>query len=317
MPAVVDERPDPAHDRAGDERVTFVQRAVLHQDGRDGPPAPVQLRLEDRARRVPLRVGLQFADVGNEQDHLEQQVEVDPALGRDLHDHGLAPPLLGHQVQVGQLALHPFRVGIGLVDLVHRHDDRDVGRPRVVDRFARLRHDPVVGRDHQDDHVGDFRAAGAHERERLMARGVQEHDASRVDPHVVGADVLRDSARLAFGDPRLADRIEQGGLPVVDVPHDRDHRGAHDEIACLHVFGLDLQQLLLEAPDLHPAPNSRAIMVAVSVSSVVLMVIISRLSSSLLSTSLTRTSSLSARSLTVMPSTSVTVRVMGGGAAGT
>src|SRR5438067_11700738 len=56
-------------------------------------------------------------------------------------------------------------------------------------------------------------------------------------------------------------------------------------------------------------------MVAVSVSSVELIVIISRLFSSFARTSLTRTSSLSARSFTVMPSASVIVRVTGGGAA--
>ena len=62
------------------------------------------------------------------------------------------------------------------------------------------------------------------------------------------------------------------------------------------------------------APNSRASIVAVSVSSVELMVIISRFISSFPSTSLTRTSSLSARSFTVMPSASVIVRETGGGA---
>ena len=61
------------------------------------------------------------------------------------------------------------------------------------------------------------------------------------------------------------------------------------------------------------APNSRAIIDAVSVSTVLLMVIISRLSSSFFSTSFTRCSSLSARSFTVMPSTNVMVRVTGGG----
>ena len=49
---------------------------------------------------------------------------------------------------------------------------------------------------------------------------------------------------------------------------------------------------------------------------VLLMVIIMRRISSLARTSFTRTSSLSARSLTVMPSASVIVRVIGGGAAG-
>ena len=60
------------------------------------------------------------------------------------------------------------------------------------------------------------------------------------------------------------------------------------------------------------APNSRAMSFAVSMSSVLLMVIIMRFINSLASTSFTRTSSLSARSFTVMPSASVIVRVIGG-----
>ena len=63
------------------------------------------------------------------------------------------------------------------------------------------------------------------------------------------------------------------------------------------------------------APNSRASDVAVSLSSVELMVIIFPCSSSFFSTSLTRASSLSARSLTVMPSASVMDLVIGGGGA--
>ena len=64
------------------------------------------------------------------------------------------------------------------------------------------------------------------------------------------------------------------------------------------------------------APNSRAIIVAVSTSRVVLIVIMIRLSRSFFRTSFVRSSSLSARSLTVMPSASVIVRVIGGGADG-
>jgi hypothetical protein len=64
------------------------------------------------------------------------------------------------------------------------------------------------------------------------------------------------------------------------------------------------------------APNSRAIIDAVSSSSVLLMVIISRRSISFLRTSLALTSSFVARSATVIPSASVIVRVTGGGATG-
>ena len=96
----------------------------------------------------------------------------------------------------------------------------------MVDRLPRLRHHAVVGRDHEDDDVGDLGAAGAHQRERLVARRVEEHDVPVVDRDVIRADVLRDAAGLALGDARFADGVEQAGLAVVDVAHDRDDRRA-------------------------------------------------------------------------------------------
>ena len=71
---------------------------------------------------------------------------------------------------------HPLRIGVVLVDLVERHDDRHVGRLGVVDRLDRLRHDAVVGGDHQHDDVGDLGATGTHLGERGVAGGVDERD---------------------------------------------------------------------------------------------------------------------------------------------
>jgi hypothetical protein len=62
----------------------------------------------------------------------------------------------------------------GLVDLVDRDDHRHSGRLGVVDRLDRLRTKAVIGRDHQNDDVGDVGAAGAHLGERLVARRVEE-----------------------------------------------------------------------------------------------------------------------------------------------
>ena len=53
-----------------------------------------------------------------------------------------------------KLGLDPLRVGVGLVDLVERDDDRHLGRLGVVDRLDRLGHDAVVGGDDQYGDVG-------------------------------------------------------------------------------------------------------------------------------------------------------------------
>ena len=228
-----------------------------------------------------------------------------------------AAPVFGHQVQLGELALDVVGIGARLVDLVDRHDDRHVGRLGVVDRFARLRHDAVVGRDDEDDDVGDLGAAGAHQGERFVAGRVEEDDAAAVaDVDVIRADVLRDAAGFALGDLGLADGVEQRRLAVVDVAHDRDDRRARpmssgfDSSPSAETSSCSKLRISISAP------NSRAMSLAVSMSSVLLMVIIMRFINSLASTSFTRTSSLSARSFTVMPSASVMVRVIGGGAAG-
>ena len=42
----------------------------------------------------------------------------------------------------------------------------------------------------------------------------------------VGADVLRDSAGFARGDARLANRVHQRSLAVIDVAHESDDRRA-------------------------------------------------------------------------------------------
>ncbi len=99
----------------------------------------------------------------------------------DTGTSGTSPPYSSTTIAgLGQLGLDPVRVGIGLVDLVERDDDRDLGRLGVADRLERLGHDAVVGRDHDDRDVGDLGAAGTHRGERLVTRRIEEDDALAV-----------------------------------------------------------------------------------------------------------------------------------------
>jgi len=143
----------------------------------------------------------------------------------------------------GEVGFHPIRVGVGKIDFVHRHDDRDVGRPGVGDRLPCLRHHRVVRRDDEHRDVRDLGAARTHCGERLVAGGVQERDLAASDVDLIRADVLRDPTRLGLDDGGLPDRVEQRRLAVIDVAHDRDHRRAWRQV-CLGVLE-DLRQLLL------------------------------------------------------------------------
>ena len=100
----------------------------------------------------------------------------------------------------------------------------------VVDRLDGLRHDAVVGGDNEHGDVGDLGAAGAHGRERLVARGVDEGDLLAVVLDDGRTDVLGDAAGLGLGDTGLADRVEQRRLAVVDVAHDGDDRRTRLEV---------------------------------------------------------------------------------------
>ena len=75
LAAVVLERADATERLADDDDVADLERAGLDERGRDRAAALVHLRLDDRADRRAIGVGLELLQVGDEQDHLDQLVE--------------------------------------------------------------------------------------------------------------------------------------------------------------------------------------------------------------------------------------------------
>ena len=226
---IVGHRAHTADGRAGDDDVTLMERAVLHEHGHDRAATLVHAGLDDRAAGGTVGVGLELQNFGEQDQVFEQFVHALAGLGRNRADDRLAAPLFGHETILRELLLDA--VGVRAVDihLVDGHDQRDAGGLRVVDRLDRLRHDAIIGRDDEDGDIRDHGAAGTHGRERLMARGIEEGDRLAVDHDAVSADVLRDAAGLTGRDVRAADAVEQAGLAVVDVAHDHHDRGARDE----------------------------------------------------------------------------------------
>ena len=108
----------------------------------------------------------------------------------------------------------------------------------MINRLDGLRHDAVVTGHHQYDNVGHGRAAGAHRGEGFVARRIEERDfAARRHGDLVSTDVLRDAAGFARHHVRCAQCIQQGGLAVINVTHDRDDWRARHKIGGVIIVG--------------------------------------------------------------------------------
>ena len=144
-----------------------------------------------------VRVSLEILQVGNQQDHLEQQVKVLFGFCRDRHHDRVAAPVFRQQTAIGELLLNPIGLRVGFIDFVDRDNDRNACGFGMVDGFERLRHHAVVGRYDQHDDIGDFCSARAHPGKRLVARRIDEDDFAAVLFDMISADVLGDAAGFA------------------------------------------------------------------------------------------------------------------------
>src|SRR5262249_17054312 len=149
----------------GNDEVAAAKGATLHQHGRDGPATAVELGLDDGALGRPVRIGLEIEDFRLQRDGFEQPVDVDLLAPRDLDIEDLAPQGLDLYLVLEQFGAHPFRLRVGPVDLVDRDDHRHFRRLGVIYRLDGLRHDAVVGGDHEYDDIGDLGTARTHSAE--------------------------------------------------------------------------------------------------------------------------------------------------------
>ncbi len=170
---------------------------------------------------------------------IEQFLDSELLKSGNLAEEGLSAPLLGHQAEV-RLLHHPFGLGIGKIDLVDGDNDRDVGRLGVVDRLAGLGHDAVIGRNDQNDDVGQLSAAGPHHAECGVPGGIQEHHISFPRQiYFIRTDMLGDAAVLPFGHLCRTNRIKQLRFSMVDVSHDGDDRSPLDKFLVLILIAGD------------------------------------------------------------------------------
>ncbi len=123
-----------------------------------------------------------------------------------------------------------IRICVRLIDLVQSNNDGHFSRLGVVDGFTCLRHDPVVGCDHDNGDVRYLGPARTHGCECLVTGCIEERDFLAVYLNLVGANMLSDAACFARRHLGFTDGIKQGGLAVVDMTHNSDNRRDNDGV---------------------------------------------------------------------------------------
>ncbi len=237
---VVDERAHFSERSAGDDDVADAKRAVLHQNGRDGTAAAMREPTRSRRRSRGGSCLPCSSRMSASSSTVSSSLSMPSPVRAETGTISMLPPQsTGCRPSSAKLLLDAVGLCVRFVHLVDGDDDRNVRRLDVRDRFLRLRHDAVVGRDDQDRDVGDFRTARAHRGERFVTGRIDERDLAIVSLDGVRADLLRDAAGLAARDVGLTDLIEQRRLAVVDVAEHRDDRRTRRQHLRLVLFLLD------------------------------------------------------------------------------
>ena len=219
---------------AADKWIAHFQGAHLHDDRGGGTAPGFHLRFDDRAARLGRGRGFQVHDLGLQEHHLQELLNVCPFGGGHRNGHGFAAPIFRSQILVLQLLLDAVDIGARQVNLVDGHHDFHVRSGLgVIDGLDRLRHEPVVRGHDQDNNVRHRGSARAHGRKSGVARRIEESDGLPFVFHPVGADVLGNPAGFARRHPRLADRIHERRFAVIDVSHKRNDGRAELELLFL------------------------------------------------------------------------------------
>src|SRR5882724_1326166 len=247
--AIVKQGADFAEYCAADEEVAGAESAILDEDRGHRAATFVHARFENGAAAGRVRVCLEFAQIGDQQNNFKQAFEALFLLRRDFDEFGVAAPFSGHQSKITELTLDAFWLRLGLINFVDGNDDGNVGGLGVVDGFFRLRHNTIVRGNNQDNDIRNFRAARTHTGEGFVTGRIDENDGAVVDLHFVRADVLRDATSFAGGDFGFANGVKKAGLAVIDVAHDRDDRGTRLEIFLGFFLGDFEHHLVFEGDD--------------------------------------------------------------------
>ncbi len=221
---------------AGENDVANLERAALHQHGGHVAATLVKTRLEHGTDRIAVGISLEVKHFGLEEHFFHEIFDANTLFGRNFLALIFAAPVFDQIIHGRELFLDFVRVSVGLIYFIDGKHDGHTCRRGVVDSLDGLGHDGVVGSHDDDDKVGHLGAAGTHGGKGFVAGGVEEGYLLAVgEGHMIGTDMLGNTAGLTRNDVSLADIVEQRGLAVVDMTHDCNNRRTGKQIF-LRVF---------------------------------------------------------------------------------
>src|SRR5262249_57936636 len=99
---------------------------------------------EARAARRPTRIRLQFFQLSDDRELIEQLGDAFAGRGAGFNERRVAAHVVGQYAEAVKLLTRLVEVGARQVDLVDGDDEAHAGGLGVVDRFFSLRHDTVI-----------------------------------------------------------------------------------------------------------------------------------------------------------------------------
>ena len=153
---------DTADCRTGNDQVALMQRAVLHKQCRNRAAILIQTSLNDRTLCSTVGICLQLLQLRSHNDRFQKGIDAFAGFCGNAANLGVAAPLGRNEFMLGKLGEDTVGVGARLIHLIDRNNNGNLCGFGMVDCFDGLRHDTVIGSNHQNCNIGAHCATRTH-----------------------------------------------------------------------------------------------------------------------------------------------------------
>ena len=147
---------------ADNKNVALLKGTSLNQNRRNRTATNIKLCFDHSTARSTVGVGFQLKKLRLKANRLKQLIKASAVDGRHFNILHFARHFLDDHFVLKQISPNFVSVCSRAVDLVDRHNHRNIGGFRVVNRLDRLRHNRVIRSDHQDNDICYLRTTCTH-----------------------------------------------------------------------------------------------------------------------------------------------------------